>query len=120
MANSSLNAGAKPLPRYFVTQLSAGSDLNADAGGADTAKIIASLNQQGWWPTPLRATSTPYAGPGLKTPIAGDFRTTHVGDYSDTSPCTTDKPVTGISIASFIDNMAALVRTLEAQRGERG
>ena len=41
------------------------------------------------------------------------IRTTHVGDASDTSPYTTDHPVTGISTATYIANMARLIRALE-------
>jgi hypothetical protein len=115
-----LKAGVrKPLPRYFVTNLEAGSDLNAQGADGDVAKILGDLNANGWWPTPLRATSHPYIGPGSKTPAPGDYSTTHVGDMSDTSPYTTDKPVTGISTATFISNMSALIRALLAT-GERG
>jgi hypothetical protein len=115
--NSPLNApGQEPLPRYWITDLDAGSDLNA-AGGGTTPEIIRSLNAEGWWPTPLRATSNPYVGPGPATPPPGDFRTTHVGDSSDTSPYTTDRPVTGISTATYIANMARLIRALGEQSG---
>ena len=104
--------GHAPLPRYFVTDLDAGSDLNA-AGGATVAEIIRSLNAEGWWPTPLVATSNPYRGPGSAAPVAGDYRTTRVGDDSDTSPYVADHPVTGISTATYIANMARLIRALQ-------
>ncbi|MEO6361350.1 MAG: pectate lyase [Sphingomicrobium sp.] len=110
-----------PLPRYFVTNLDAGSDLNAGGSVKNADRIIADLNAQGWWPTPLLATSNPYIGPGSKIVPPGDFSTTHVGDASDTSPYTTDKPRTGISTAAFLANMSALIRALQAHRGgERG
>jgi PelA/Pel-15E family pectate lyase len=102
-----------PLPRYFAIGENTGSDLNANAASAPAA-LIATLNSQGWWPTPLRATSHPYRGPGSPRPAPGDYRTTHVGDATDTSPYTTDKPVTGISTASYIANMAALIGALSA------
>jgi hypothetical protein len=109
---SPLNApGRAPLPLYFVAGEDAGSDLNASAGGTP-GEIVRSLNPQGWWPTPLRATSNRYIGPGPAAPVAGDYRTTHVGDSSDTSPYTTDRPVTGISTATYIANMARLIRAL--------
>jgi hypothetical protein len=109
---SPLNApGNQPLARYFMTDVDAGSDLNAASGGTP-AEIVRALNAEGWWPTPLRATSNPYVGPGPATPPPGDFRTTHVGDSSDTSPYTTDRPVTGISTATYIANMARLIRAL--------
>jgi hypothetical protein len=106
-----------PLPRYFASGENTGSDLNANAASAPAA-LIASLNSEGWWPTPLRATSNPYRGPGSPRPAPGDYRTTHVGDATDTSPYTTDKPVTGISTASYIANMAALIGALSAPRRE--
>jgi PelA/Pel-15E family pectate lyase len=103
----------KPLPRFFVEGEDAGSDLNA-RGGQGPAALIASLNAAGWWPTPLAATSNPYRGDGPKSPPPGDFRTTHVGDSSDTSPYPASTPVTGISTGTYIANMAVLIRALEA------
>jgi PelA/Pel-15E family pectate lyase len=104
--------GHAPLPRYFVTDLDSGSDLNASAGGAP-AELIRTLNAQGWWPTPLAATSHPYRGPGPATPPPGDYATSRVGDDSDTSPYLAERPVTGISTATYIANMARLIRALE-------
>lgn len=109
---SPLNApGHAPLPLYFVTDLDVGSDLNASAAGSP-ADLIRTLNAAGWWPTPLHATSNPYRGPGPATPVPGDYRTTRVGDSSDTSPYIADRPVTGISTATYIANMATLIRAL--------
>jgi len=70
------------------------------------------ITAPGWWPIPLRATNNPYRGPGSRRPVAGDFRTTHVGDASDTSPYPTDRPVIGISTATYVANMALLIRAL--------
>lgn len=108
-------APGERLPRIFVSHLEAGSDLNAGGGGTP-AEIVAALNAEGWWPTPLRATSNPYRGPGPATPTPGDYRTTHVGDAYDTSPHPTDHPVTGISTATYIANMARLIAELDATR----
>ncbi|WP_284734422.1 pectate lyase [Sphingosinicella terrae] len=108
---------ASPLPRFMVTRVEAGSDLNAGGGGSP-AEIIAALNPQGYWPTPLRATSHPYRGPAPAEVAPGDYRTTHVGDASDTSPHPTDRPVTGISTATYIANMARLIAALEERAGE--
>jgi hypothetical protein len=110
--------GHAPLPRYFVGGEDSGSDLNASAGGTP-AEIVRALNAQGWWPTPLRATSNIYAGPGPAQPAPGDYRTTHVGDASDTSPYTTDRPVTGISTATYIANMARLIGALRTGANRR-
>ena len=65
--------------RATSTSLDVGSDLNA-APAATPAEAIRSLNAEGWWPTPLRATSNPYRGPGPRQPPPGDYRTSHVGD----------------------------------------
>jgi PelA/Pel-15E family pectate lyase len=111
-----LAANARPLPRYFVSGGMVGSDLNAGAVTATPRELIRALNAQGWWPTPLRATSNPYKGDGSPTPAPGDYRTTHVGDETDTSPYTTDRPVTGISTATYMANMVKLIQALQAQR----
>lgn len=113
LADSPLRApGNAPLPRFFVTDLDAGSDLNMRPA-ASVAEAVRTLNAEGWWPTLLRATSNPYRGSGPRRPPPGDFRSAHVGDSSDTSPYPTDHPVTGISTASYIANMAMLIRALE-------
>jgi hypothetical protein len=109
----------KPLPRYFVTGGMTGSDLNAGSPTASLRDLIRSLNAQGWWPTPLRATSNPYRGEGSAQPAPGDYRTTHVGDATDTSPFTTDTPVTGISTSAYIANMARLIEALAGAQGSR-
>jgi PelA/Pel-15E family pectate lyase len=105
------------LPRFFVSGSMIGSDLNAGSAATDPADLIAKLNENGWWPTPLRATSNVYRGKGPTKPARGEFRTTHVGDASDTSPYNTDRPVTGISTATYLANMAALSALLKEKRG---
>ncbi|MBL8545107.1 MAG: hypothetical protein JNL81_01510 [Hyphomonadaceae bacterium] len=112
------------LPRYFTTQNIEVSDLNSNVGAGAAQRpssqrvqeLIATLNAEGYWPTPLTATSNPYIGDGSQTPVEGDFSQTLVGDASDTSPHTTDQPVIGISTGTFIQNMSALL--LSAGSGE--
>jgi len=104
--------GQAPLPAT-MTSLEIGSDLNARPA-ANAREAIRTLNAEGWWPAMLRATSNPYRGPGPRRPPPGDFRTTHVGDSSDTSPFVTDTPVIGLSTATYIANMALLIRALPA------
>ena len=111
-----LAADPKPLPLYFVTGGMTGSDLNAGSPDASPRDLIRSLNGQGWWPTPLSATSNPYRGDGSREIQPGDYRTTHVGDATDTSPYTTKTPVTGISTSAYIANMAKLIRALAGER----
>jgi len=115
LRNSPLRAPGHAPPPRFAAGLDVGSDLNAQPA-ANAAEAVRTLNPAGWWPTPLRATSNPFIGPGPRTPPSGDFRTTHVGDSSDTSPYLTDRPVIGISTATYIANMAMLIRALEAGR----
>lgn len=110
------------LPRYFTTQNIEVSDLNSNAGlGAvqrpsslRVQELISTLNVEGYWPTPLTATSNPYIGDGAATPAPGDFAQTLVGDATDTSPHTTDQPITGISTGAFIQNMSALLLSLDS------
>jgi hypothetical protein len=103
---------AQPLPRFFVSGEEAGSDLNAGGGGTP-AELVRSLNPRGYWPSLLRSSSNPYRGPGPAVPPPGDFRTTHVGDASDTSPYPVGDPVVGISTSNYMSNMAALIRALD-------
>ncbi|MFM2042538.1 MAG: hypothetical protein RLY86_1114 [Pseudomonadota bacterium] len=109
-----------PLPRFFSIDVALGSDLNSAGGakGATAAEavraLIDGLNDQGYWPTPLRAVSNPYAGPGPATPAPGDFATTRVGDHTDTSPYITETPEMGISTGTYIQNMGSLIAFLAA------
>ena len=113
---SPLKSGRKPLPRYVMVGLDAGSDLNSGNSHDDVAAILSSLNAAGWWPTKLVATSHPYAGDGAKTVTPGDYRSTNVGDATDTSPYKTDTPVTGISTGTYIDHMGTLIAALADRR----
>ncbi|PXA96082.1 pectate lyase [Caulobacter sp. D5] len=119
---SPLKAGRQALPKYFTLKDVSVSDLNVGALKGDTtasapdkvAGLIAALNEAGWWPTELKATSNPYIGDGSATPAPGDFSRTHVGDASDTSPYVTDKPKIGISTGSYIENMVTLLKYVGA------
>jgi PelA/Pel-15E family pectate lyase len=122
-ANSPLIARARfRLPRFFTTQNIEVSDLNSNAGAGRmerptaqrTRELIESLNAEGYWPTPLTATSNPYSGDGPAAPAPGDFSQTLVGDATDTSPYTTNLPVTGISTGAFIQNMSALLLSVDS------
>ncbi|HQT55070.1 MAG TPA: hypothetical protein PKX06_16575 [Phenylobacterium sp.] len=77
------------------------------------ARLVADLNTEGYWPTPLLATSHPYKGPGPKTPTPGDYSQTHVGDDFDTSPYPTATPVMGVSTSAFIKNMGVLISAVD-------
>ena len=105
-----------PLPRFFANQDFSTSDLNGGGSLAPlkaspqaAARLVSELNAEGYWPTPLVATSHPFSGPGPATPTPGDYSQTHVGDAWDTSPYPTDAPVMGISTSAFIKNMGVLI-----------
>ena len=93
---------------------------NAGAGAVQaptperTRELISTLNAEGYWPTPLTATSQPYIGPGPQTPTPGDFAQTLVGDQYDTSPYVTSTPATGISTGAFIQNMSSLLLMVDS------
>jgi PelA/Pel-15E family pectate lyase len=110
------------LPRFFTTQNVEVSDLNSNAGSGSVqqpsaervGELLGSLNSGDYWPTPLTATSNPYAGDGAATPASGNYSQTLVGDATDTSPYVTDRPVTGISTGTFIQNMSALLLSVDS------
>ncbi|MBN1379843.1 MAG: pectate lyase [Gammaproteobacteria bacterium] len=107
------------LPLYFTITDSKISDMNSrrdeTRGKATTAKvhkIMDSLNAEGYWPTPLRATSNPYIGQSPEKIADGDFSQTLVGDQYDTSPYFTNDPAVGISTGQYIYNMSMLIEFL--------
>lgn len=103
----------RPFPRYFILDgIAAGSDFRS-AARLNPREIIRDLNAQGWWPAPLTITSHRFRGPGSRRVAPGDYATTQVGDETDTSPFPDPNPATGISTATFIANMARLIRALE-------
>jgi PelA/Pel-15E family pectate lyase len=101
---SPLSAGVKPLPRFFAAERPT---------SAAPASVIAALNAEGYWLSPLGSNSHVYHGDGSKTPAPGDFSRTAVGDDSDTSPFP-DPSLVGISAGAYIRNMSALIRALES------
>lgn len=103
---------AKPLDRYFLTEMGKVSDLNTPDGRQGVQSVVKSLNRDGYWPTPLKATSHPYSGDGSAEVQPGDFRSTRVGDMTDTSPYIAGAPVIGISTGSYIENMETLIGAL--------
>jgi hypothetical protein len=115
---------AVPLPRFFATRDLATSDLNVrpadDAGKAPAADkvqgLVSSLNAQGYWPTPLVATSHPYTGEKPPAKPDADYALTHVGDRTDTSPFPDPTPQIGISTGAYIQNMTVLIDYLAAGR----
>ena len=121
--NSPLKGGKRPLPEFFSTRRLSVSDLNTnEVGGtgtrvsaAEAATLEATLNGEGYWPTPLRAMSHPPIGAGSSTPAPGDFHATRVGDMSDTSPYIDEHPVLGVSTGAYIQNMIKLITFLKPE-----
>jgi len=122
--NSPLKAmGDIALPKYFTLGKVSVSDLNFRAQKAPEAKnlteqaaaLVAGLNQQGYWPTPLYYTTNPYQGAAPITKANNDYAATMVGDKWDTSPYPVDNPVMGISTGAYIKNMGVLIQYLQQQ-----
>ncbi|WP_062067348.1 pectate lyase [Cellvibrio sp. OA-2007] len=126
-ANSPLKAmGEIVLPRYFTLGKVSVSDLNfraqkmpvADSLAEQAAALVAELNQQGYWPTPLYYTTNPYKGNAPITRATNDYAATMVGDEWDTSPYPVNNPVKGISTGAYIKNMGVLIQYLQQQSAQ--
>jgi len=119
--NSPLQPGRAPtpLPRYFG--INDGGGFPGFGGPTGTpveraASVIAALDAEGRWLTPLRSTSNPYTRDGVKEIAPGDFGSTQVGDETDTSPYRAPQAVNGISTSTYIRNMGVLIRFLDEGR----
>ena len=121
LARSPLARGNFRMPRFFTGANIEVSDMNSNVGASARARpaaervaeLAGTLNAEGYWPTPLTATSNPFIGQPGPTPTPGDFGQTLVGDAYDTSPYVTGNPVTGISTGAFIQNMSALLLSVD-------
>lgn len=111
--DSPLLKARQPLAKYWLAAVEPGSDKNV-VGGKDAKALVGSLNAEGWWPTQLKAMSHPYSGPGSKTVAPGDFRSTDVGDITDTSPFDVKDGPIGISTGTYIDHMITLISALKS------
>jgi PelA/Pel-15E family pectate lyase len=119
--NSPLRAGAPRVefPRIVSRAgvfFGRGREATPVTPAARAAQLVASLDAEGRWLTPLRSTSHPYKGEPPKEPAPGDFSRAQVGDDYDTSPYSATERVMGISTATFVSNMSSLLRTLDSQQ----
>ncbi len=103
------------LPRFFTNCDLPLSDMTRqkayDTVSPDRVRrLVAELNEAGYWPTKLERISHPYRGAGPREVTPGDFSETEVGDDWDTSPFRSDDAPIGISTRAYVKNMFALVR----------
>jgi hypothetical protein len=113
--------GDVALPKYFTLSKASVSDLNFRAQKStefkglseQTRKLLAELNQQGYWPTPLFYTTNPYKGAAPESKVTNQYAQTMVGDTWDTSPYPVEHPVIGISTGTYIKNMGTLIQYLQ-------
>ena len=110
---------AKELPRFFSAKQASVADSGVRSDER-VREIVAALNGDGFWLTPLGNDSHVYRGDGSKEVAPGDFSRTFVGDESDTSPFGAKPPVPGISTKAYIRNMAALIGALESAKAASG
>ena len=79
-------------------------------------KIIKEFHKEGYWLSQLKQISNPYKENSDNVDIKSDetkYATTMVGDEFDTSPYSSEKPVMGISTATFINNMTTLIYSIK-------
>lgn len=122
IANSPLQAMNNiALPAYFTIGKVSVSDLNFRAQKKSTTKnitdqaveLVASLNKQGYWPSPLYYTTNLYKGTAPAAQANNNYAVTMVGDEWDTSPYPVKNPILGISTGAYIKNMGVLIQYLQ-------
>ncbi len=117
---------ARALPKYFsfgtatLAELCTGQDPPSPVvTDARVRELVEALDGAGRWLSPLELSTNPYRGPGDPTPYEqATYASTNVGDRTDTSPYRQgDRPSTyppetpplGISVRTFLRNMAELI-----------
>ena len=102
---------AGPLPCYFDLR----DGMRRGMPMASVDDIMASLNEEGYWPSPLRQVSNTYEPIPKDMAAESDdrsFAETMVGDEYDTSPYENYEDI-GISTRTYIQNMATLIASLK-------
>ena len=82
-----------------------------------TSEIVASLNEEGYWPAVLSQVSNPYKPIPKNMATSSDDRSyeqTMAGDEYDTSPYE-NQAIKGISTRTYIRNMSVLINSLKPQ-----
>jgi len=108
--------GADKLPRYFSRVPRAFADTEDEAIETRARRVIAALNADGFWLSPLRMNSHPYTADGTAEKAAGNFSKAQVGDATDTSPFFTREKIPAISTATYIRNMNVLIAALRMEK----
>jgi len=112
-----LNTGLVPLRKYYTRVRSRYGAPEAAMTEADVRALLGSLTEQGYWLSEQRQTSNPYqACPTCDPCTSREYTSTFVGDEYDTSPYTAEEPVQCISVRTYIENMAKLIRFLDPQQ----
>ena len=110
--------GPSRIPRLVVAEYFNNAGTGEATGPKEASELVATLNEQGYWPSGLAMTSHPYRGPGPSEPPEGFVDRGHVvgrvGDAWDTSPFFAAEPAPGISTFVFIRNMNRLISYLES------
>jgi PelA/Pel-15E family pectate lyase len=111
-------ANRRALPRYFTLAPIGLLDLIDDKTRVSSpepekaARVLAALDAEGRWITPLKNSSHRYTRDGYPQAIPGDFSRTYVGDDTDTSPFPDKDGQLGIATDVFVQNTASLIRQL--------
>jgi hypothetical protein len=125
VTTSLLTGGRRALPRYFTLAPIGlldlmGKDMRMpSAEPAKAAQVLAALDEQGRWITPLKNSSHRYTRDGYPEAVPGDFSRTYVGDDTDTSPFPVKDGPAGISTEIFVRNMAVLTGQLTDRRARQ-
>lgn len=98
-------------PRY-CTEAIAEADASAAPG------IVKALDGKGRWIGPLDWVLVPYIGPGSADDPVPDRYEETLGDPHNTASLVSE-PVSGISLRTYINNMAALIAALDAGAAAR-
>jgi hypothetical protein len=97
------------IDKYYYSSRSGKDEKSIDT-------IIKSLNNSGYWLTPIKQISNVYKEYTDEIDVKSSdkkFAETMVGDQFDTSPYTSEEPVMGISTATYINNMTQLIQYLK-------
>lgn len=82
----------------------------------EISELIASLNQEYYWPAPLTLTTNPYIGEGsARDPIPELYEATLKHPYN-TQFYFPDHPEIGITVNAYIKNMKILIQFLQNQK----